>query len=89
MNQIDFKQQSKLTEDSIKVISRKMNGLDLASRCKQFPLLPAYRADVFPSAILVVLELLKFCQLTSITHSFHNLRYGVAENIISSVSATK
>ena len=89
MNQIDFKQQSKLTEDSIKVISRKMNGLDLASRCKQFPFLPADRADVFPSAILVILELLKFCQLTSITHSFHNLRYGVAENIISSVSTSK
>lgn len=85
MNRLDFEQQSKLTEDSIKVISSKMNGLDLASRCQQFPLLPADRADVFPAAILVILELLKFCQVTSITHSFHNLRYGVAENIISSV----
>ncbi|MDG1324839.1 MAG: hypothetical protein P8P49_03655 [Opitutales bacterium] len=89
MNQLDFEQQSKLNEDSIKVISNKMNGLDLASRCQQFPLLPADRADVFPAALLAIMELLKFCQLTSITHSFHNLRYGIAENIINSFSPLK
>jgi len=33
---------------------------------------------------LVILELLKFCELTSLTHSFHNLRYGVAQEIFDS-----
>ena len=51
-------------------ITKEINSLDLSTRIERFPLLPPDRADVFPAALLVILELLKFCELTSLTHSF-------------------
>jgi len=56
--------------------------LSLSERITQFPQLPADRADVFPAALVVILELLKFCNLSSLTHSFNNLRYGAAKEML-------
>lgn len=84
LNQIEQTVESILPELAIKQITEKIISLDLGSRIKEFPHLPRDRADVFPAALLVILELLKFCKLTELTHSFHNLRYGVAEEILKS-----
>ncbi len=80
----ELSEESILPYSAIQKITKEINSLDLSSRIERFPLLPPDRADVFPAALLVILELLKFCELTSLTHSFHNLRYGVAQEIFHS-----
>lgn len=71
-----------LIRTEIRKITEEVNSLDLIQRISKFPDLPSDRADVFPSALLVILELLKFWNLSGLTHSFHNLRYGVAEELL-------
>jgi exopolyphosphatase/guanosine-5'-triphosphate,3'-diphosphate pyrophosphatase len=53
----------------------------LAAR-KQIPGLPAARADVFPTALATVLAVADIGGFNSFLHSFHNLRYGLAAELL-------
>jgi exopolyphosphatase/guanosine-5'-triphosphate,3'-diphosphate pyrophosphatase len=58
--------------------------LPLAVR-KKFPGLPAARADVFPSALATALAVADFGGITAFRHSFRNLRYGLAVELLESL----
>jgi exopolyphosphatase/pppGpp-phosphohydrolase len=59
--------------------------MNLFERISQFNELPRDRADVFPAALIVILELMKFLKLAKLTHSFHNLRYGLADQLLNDI----
>lgn len=44
----------------------------------KYPEIPDDRIDIFPAALLVIDQIMKFYNSQSIIHSFHNLRYGIA-----------
>ncbi len=46
------------------------------------PGLPAARADIFPAALAVIINLAQFTQSDAITHSTRNLRYGIAKKLL-------
>ena len=50
---------------------------------KKIPGLPAARADVFPTALATVLAVADFGEISAFRHSFHNLRYGLAAELLS------
>jgi exopolyphosphatase/guanosine-5'-triphosphate,3'-diphosphate pyrophosphatase len=56
-------------------------GLPLEAR-KIIPGLPAARADVFPTALATVIAVADFGGITAFRHSFHNLRYGLATELL-------
>jgi len=49
---------------------------------KKIPGLPATRADVFPTALTTVLAVADFGGITAFRHSFRNLRYGLAAELL-------
>ncbi len=84
-NQIEMSTQNVLSGSSVKEVMEQVSTISLSERISQYPQLPSDRADVFPAALVVLLELLKFCDLPSLTHSFHNLRYGAAEEMLNAL----
>lgn len=87
LNNIEFLSHSKLSLSDIKKITYQVNSLSLKERVVQFDKLPRDRADVFPAALIVVLEIMKFLKLENLTHSFHNLRYGFAEELLTDIDS--
>ena len=57
-------------------------ALPLAERRRQIAGLPAARADVFPAALTTMIAVAGAAGIRALHHSFHNLRYGIAEDII-------
>jgi exopolyphosphatase/guanosine-5'-triphosphate,3'-diphosphate pyrophosphatase len=55
--------------------------LTLDRRCT-IPGVPAARADVFPAALLTLVELAGFARLTQFRHSMFNLRFGIAADLL-------
>jgi len=51
--------------------------LDAAGRAR-IPNLTPERADILPAALTTILALMDLAHVTGVTHSFHNLRFGVA-----------
>jgi exopolyphosphatase/guanosine-5'-triphosphate,3'-diphosphate pyrophosphatase len=82
LNQAEMSTQNILHATAVNQVMEQVSVLSLSERITQFPQLPADRADVFPAALVVILELLKFCNLSSLTHSFKNLRYGAAKEML-------
>ena len=82
LNQAEMSTQNILHATAVNQVMEQVSVLSLSERITQFPQLPADRADVFPAALVVILELLKFCNLSSLTHSFNNLRYGAAKEML-------
>lgn len=56
-------------------------ALPLAAR-RELPALPAARADVFPTALATIIEVARLARVERLTHSFYNLRYGVADELL-------
>jgi len=56
--------------------------LPLVERRTQIAGLPPARADVFPTALATMLAVAEVAGLHAFHHSFHNLRYGIAEELI-------
>ena len=83
MNKNRFEDENILEFDAIENVTQMIAAMDVSARITAFPQLPEDRADIFPAALFVILEIMKFANCKSITHSFHNLRYGVASKIIS------
>ena len=46
------------------------------------PGLPAARADVFPAALATIIEVARLARVERFTHSFYNLRYGIADELL-------
>lgn len=46
------------------------------------PHLPAARADIIPTALITIDTLLEVADRSSLTHSFYNLRYGIAAQLL-------
>ncbi|WP_269525939.1 Ppx/GppA phosphatase family protein [Coraliomargarita parva] len=46
------------------------------------PHLPASRADIIPTALITIEAVLRTARRTELTHSFYNLRYGIAAELL-------
>jgi len=69
-----------LTE--ISALKQKLTQLTLAER-KALPNLPAARADIIPTALITIEQVLQSAQHESLIHSFYNLRYGIVAEMLS------
>jgi exopolyphosphatase/guanosine-5'-triphosphate,3'-diphosphate pyrophosphatase len=67
--------------DVLRTLLEETGALPLASR-KQVAGLPAARADVFPAALATILAVADIGGFSSFLHSFHNLRYGLAAELL-------
>ncbi|MGH8017481.1 MAG: Ppx/GppA phosphatase family protein [Opitutaceae bacterium] len=62
-------------------LAARVCAMPLAARQK-IPGLPAARADVFPAALLTLVELAAAAGIARYRHSFFNLRYGLARELL-------
>ena len=69
----------------IKQLAKEVCSLSLSDRVGRFPKLPSDRADVFPFGLLTIIETMEILGTQSITHSFHNLRYGIVQDFFESL----
>lgn len=63
----------------------KIARADLQSRI-QLHKVPSKRADIFPTAMAIVLTLLQLSQEDGIRHSYYSLRFGIAYELLQSLS---
>ncbi len=64
----------------IEDLTKTICSLNLLERRKEFNFLPEDRLDIIPSALITILEVMNFMEIDELTHSFHNLRFGIAAN---------
>lgn len=67
--------------DALEALKNKLCALPLSERMT-VPHLPASRADIIPTALITILALLHHTGRKSLTHSFYNLRYGLAAELL-------
>ena len=77
-----------ITVAALRTLLDDIARLPLEAR-KKVPGLPAARADVFPAALATMLAVADFGGLSAFRHSFHNLRYGLAAELLSGKSPRK
>jgi exopolyphosphatase/guanosine-5'-triphosphate,3'-diphosphate pyrophosphatase len=71
-----------VTVATLKRILDRVAMLPLAERRQQIAGLPAARADVFPAALTTMIAVAEVAGLRAFHHSFHNLRYGLAAELL-------
>ena len=91
LRKIISSEKNKAFEDSqimnfadIQKVNDKLVSMTLKERKSSFPDLPSDRADIFPAALTVIVEFMKIFEKQIILHSFHNLRYGIASELLES-----
>ncbi|MFT3828578.1 MAG: phosphatase [Opitutaceae bacterium] len=67
--------------DELEALLARAAALPLSARC-ELPGLPSARADVFPTALATIVEVARLAGAERFTHSFYNLRYGVADELL-------
>jgi len=72
-----------VTVATLKHILDRVAVLPLAERRRQITGLPAARADVFPAALTTMIAVAEVAGVRAFHHSFHNLRYGLATELLS------
>lgn len=72
---------SVITVEQAQRLLARISPLTLAER-RQVPGLPPARADVFPTALATLLAVAETGGFSSLHHSFHNLRYGLAVELL-------
>ncbi|GAB5560866.1 MAG: hypothetical protein SynsKO_25130 [Synoicihabitans sp.] len=72
----------RVTVELLGAILKKLGRLPLSER-REIPGLPARRADVMPTALATVLTLAEQAILTEFQHSLFNLRWGLADSLLS------
>ena len=70
-----------LERSTLSQLKNKLASLPLQERLS-IPHLPTARADIMPTALITIDVLLEVANRSSLTHSFYNLRYGVAANLL-------
>ncbi len=70
-----------ITRDQLETLFARVSALPLAAR-REFPGLPAARADVFPAALATLLAVARPAGVERFTHSLYNLRYGIADELL-------
>jgi exopolyphosphatase/guanosine-5'-triphosphate,3'-diphosphate pyrophosphatase len=71
----------KLTYAALSALESELSALSLAER-SQVDLLPSARADIVPVALITILQVLEMAECESVLHSFYNLRYGIAAELL-------
>jgi exopolyphosphatase/guanosine-5'-triphosphate,3'-diphosphate pyrophosphatase len=69
-----------------RALMHEIAALPLSVR-REFPGLPAARADVFPAALATLLAVAEHGSITAFHHSMHNLRHGLADALLAAESA--
>ncbi len=69
--------------DALAALAASVCAMPLAAR-QAIPGLPAPRADVFPAALLTLVEAARMAGITRYRHSLFNLRYGLARELLES-----
>ena len=70
-----------LERSTLSHLKNKLALLPLKERLS-IPHLPAARADIMPTALITIDALLEVANRSKLTHSFYNLPYGVAANLL-------
>ena len=71
----------RLERSALSQLKNKLTTLPLRERLS-IPNLPAARADIMPTALITIDALLEVATRSRLTHSFYNLRYGVAAHLL-------
>ncbi|MFT4901318.1 MAG: exopolyphosphatase/guanosine-5'-triphosphate,3'-diphosphate pyrophosphatase [Lentimonas sp.] len=74
-----------LQKEELQQLRRQLTQLPLSTR-KAMPHLPASRADIIPTALITIEEVLQAAQCESVTHSFYNLRYGIVAELLNTTN---
>ncbi|NQY33269.1 MAG: phosphatase [Coraliomargarita sp.] len=77
------KQSAHISSEEIRNLATELSELPLHERMAT-PNLPAARADILPTALLTIEALLELAGFAGLTHSFYNLRYGLAREMLES-----
>lgn len=75
-----------LTALDLRALEAELSVLPLSDRI-QVPYLPPARADIVPTALITILKVLELAGRDAVTHSFYNLRYGMAAELLQCSSA--
>lgn len=70
-----------LLRSDLEALKSELVALTLTER-QAVPHLPAARADIIPTALITILAVLQQSERDRITHSFYNLRYGIAAELL-------
>jgi exopolyphosphatase/guanosine-5'-triphosphate,3'-diphosphate pyrophosphatase len=70
-----------LKRTTLDALKEKLAPLPLHERLA-IPHLPAARADIIPTALITIDALLDYAGRDQLTHSFYNLRYGIAADLL-------
>ncbi|WPJ94975.1 hypothetical protein SH580_16220 [Coraliomargarita algicola] len=70
-----------LERTTLTQLKNRLAPLSLHERLS-IPHLPAARADIIPTALITIDTLLEVSGRSSLTHSFYNLRYGIAAHLL-------
>ncbi len=73
-----------ITLSEIAKLRKQLAALSLHERMGT-PHLPAARADILPTALLTIEAVLQSASAEHLTHSFRNLRYGIAAELLETV----
>lgn len=71
----------RLAVEALAQLAREVGAMPLNAR-REIPGLPSARADVFPVAVQTVLALMGAGGFAALQHSFYNLRYGIADELL-------
>ncbi len=72
-----------VTVATLKRVLDRVAALPLAKRRQEIAGLPTARADVFPAALTTMIAIAEIADVNAFHHSFHNLRYGLASELLS------
>ncbi|TVP81326.1 MAG: phosphatase [Puniceicoccaceae bacterium] len=70
-----------LARHTLDALRQQLGALPLHQRLS-IPHLPAARADILPTALVTIDALLEYAGRSELTHSFYNLRYGIAADLL-------
>lgn len=81
-NKISFDEYSLLSSSDLLGFLEESASLTISQRVERFPPLTMDRADIIPTALLVMLTLLKYVNSSEVYHSMRNLRFGIAAKLL-------
>lgn len=74
-------EEREITLEDLTKLHKRICMMALRQR-SQVPHLPLSRADIMPAGLSVVLSLLNYYNKHSFLHSYHNLRFGIAQKLL-------